>query len=110
LFEFSSSQDIVAGLFGGQFGGVDFPKVPNPLAGVVITKVPKAGPVIWGASPWPRVTKTAAQPVTKTACEAVVSAGPLRKLKHPGGRPRQSVTKTPADRMKAYRARKRGAV
>jgi len=104
-----------AGLFGGQFGGVSFPKVPNPLEGIVITKAPKADPVIWGASPWPRVTKTPGaftSPVTKTPAvtkttgESVVPpVSSSRKLKHPGGRPRLPVTKTPAERAAAYRAR-----
>jgi hypothetical protein len=49
MFEFSSSRDIAACLFGGQFGGVSFPKVPNPLAGIVITKIGTPKPAIWGA-------------------------------------------------------------
>jgi hypothetical protein len=53
----------------------EFPKVSNPLDGVTITRPPKCEPVIWGASPWPRVTET--QAVTKTQCEP---DEPLQKL------------------------------
>jgi len=62
-----------------------FPRVPNPLAGVVITKIPKAPAVILVTT---AVTKTPTAMGTVTKTQAV----PSRKLKHAGGRPKLAVT------------------